>query len=163
MALDWRAESLRISLFSNGASSVTDEDWKSLSGLSDSYNRQTVPGGHIFSGNIEQGQLSFSGINKRVDIILSTLPPKIAPSEVQVPTIGGWRAAVEKFFMFTSAWMVTVGFPVIRIAFGAVALLPTANARDSYLVLKRLLRSVSVEPEMRGFFSVSIGLQTVSQ
>ena len=147
MALDWGAESLRVSLFSNGPTPVTDEDWSAISGQTEKYNRQTTLGGHIFSGNIDEGQLNFSGINKRVDIILTATPPIAPASEVRLPTIGPWEAARDRFAKFTSAWIETAKFPIVRLAFGAVVLCPAASRRESYKILKSLLASVSVDPD----------------
>jgi hypothetical protein len=147
MALEWGAESLRVSLFSNAPTSVNDEDWRALSSQTEQYNRQTTLGGLIFSGNIDGGQLNLSGINKRVDIILTTIPPTTPVSEGRLPTIGQWEAARDRFSSFTSAWIETAKFPIVRVAFGAVLLCPTASRHESYTVLKRLLTSVSVDPD----------------
>jgi len=163
MALEWEAESLRVSLFSNGPTPVTDEDWRAVTSQTESYNRQAIAGGYIFSGTFENSQLNFSGINKRVDFVQSpTLPPPSGP-DVTLPTIGPWKATREKFVSFTSAWMNNANFPILRIAFGAVLLCPAKNRLTSYETLKALLSSVSVDPEKMRELSFRINWPTKSK
>jgi hypothetical protein len=152
MAWEWGVESLRVSLFSNAPTVVTDEDWRAVSNQTEQYNHQVIVGGHIFSGNVNNGQLNLAAMEKRVDIILTSIPTT-STSEARLPTIGPWEQVRDRFVAFTSAWMETASFSVVRIAFGAVLLCPTSSRQQSYTLLQRMLRSVSVNPDkMRELF-----------
>jgi hypothetical protein len=162
MAFEWEVESLRVSLFSNEPTQVTDEDWRAVTSQSE-YNRQAIPGGYIFSGTFANSQLNFSGIHNRVDFIQSpTLSSQPGP-DITLPVIGPWEASREKFLSFTSAWMNTANFPIVRIAFGAVLRCRTKSRVASYETLKALLSSVSVDPEKMRELSFRINWPTKSK
>jgi hypothetical protein len=146
MTLDWETESLRASLFSDQTLAVTDDDWRAVSKQTENYSRQTTAGGQIYTGNSELGQLTLSGINKRVDLLLSFALPT-GPAEIGLPTIGRWTVVREKFAKLTVDWLAGLEFPITRIAFGAVLLFPTDSPLSTYTTLQRLLASVSIDPE----------------
>jgi hypothetical protein len=149
MAVKWEAENMRVSLFSNEPISVEDQDWQAIAGQSENYNRQTVPGGHIYGGAFEGTQLNLSGVGRRIDLVQSVL---LSPSNpiASLPTIGSWETARDNFVGLTSTWLGAIRFPIVRIAFGAVLLSPAYDRRACYEALKALLSSVSVDPdEMR--------------
>jgi hypothetical protein len=146
MAIEWAAENLRISLFSNQAVQVTDLDWRAITGQEEAETRKVVPGGRVFSGPFEDTLLSFAGTMNRADIVMSCAPEL----STELPTIGPWETTRERFFRLTSEWISAVRFPITRVAFGAVLLCPTTGRKEAYAYLKKLLSSVEVNPdEMR--------------
>jgi len=163
MALEWKAETLRVSLFSNAPTPVTDEDWLSVTGQTENYTRQAIGGGYIFSGQFDNSQLTFSGISNRVDIIQSPISANPLGPDVTLPTIGPWDVAREKFVSFTSEWMKNRKLPIVRIAFGSVLLSPAASGRACHEALKALLSSVSVDPENMRELSFRINWPTNSK
>jgi hypothetical protein len=147
MTREWGAESLRVSLFSNAQTRITDEDWQAVTAQTENYTRQSIAGGYIYSGKFEQSQLNLSGVNKRIDFVQSTILPATPTGEFSLPTLGSWESTRERFLSFTSSWIKNSKLPFVRVAFGAVLLCPAQDRTASYEILKTLLSSVSVDPE----------------
>jgi len=160
MPLEWEAESLRVSLFSSVPTRLSDEDWETLTGQTEDYNRQAVSGaGFVYTGKVKDNQLALSGISTRVNIVQSSGVPAQPES---LPTMGPWEQVRDRFVDFTSAWIEGKKFPVTRIAFGAVLLYPVATRVASYEGLRDLLSSVTVDPEVMRELTYRINWPTKS-
>jgi hypothetical protein len=49
MDLDWQAEFVRVSLFSNASIKISDDDWKHITGQDEAATRTQIPGGHALA------------------------------------------------------------------------------------------------------------------
>jgi hypothetical protein len=144
MAVEWVTESVRVSLFLNAPIDMKDDDWRAITGQAEAQSRQIVVGGRIYSGPFEGGQLNLAGTTNRIDIIFT---PGAEPAESPLPATSPWQSARDKFFELTSAWIKTKNIPVVRVAFGAILLSGTTSVTQSYELLKKLLSSVSIDPD----------------
>jgi hypothetical protein len=147
MAIEWGAESLRLSLFASGQVRVTDEDWRSITGQDEAASRQALPGGRVLAGPFDVGQLSLAGIGNRIDVILTLLPAPDQSAGGRLPTIGPWEAAAGRFVEFASAWVSGLTASIIRVAFGAVLLCETESRDAANSLLAQLLPSVKIDSE----------------
>jgi hypothetical protein len=162
MAIEWLAEHLRVSLFSNTAVQITEEDWCAVTGEKEADARQAIPGGRVFSGRYGPGLLNFSGANSRIDIVLAAPLPTELPAEPQFPSVGPWASTQDKFFELTHTWIEQTGFPIIRIAFGAVLYFHTADRNAAYDVLKSMITTVRIDPARMHELSYRVNWQTES-
>src|SRR5262249_25459262 len=105
------------------------------------------------SGPFKNGQLNLSGATNRADIIFAPAAATEFQSEPGLPSVGPWESVRDEFVNFTLSWVESIKFPVVRMAFGAVLLCRTPDRKASYLLLKDLVPSVSVDPE--GMYELS--------
>lgn len=143
MAIEWATENVRVSLFSNTVLNLTDQDWRNITGQDEAETRKAVLGGRVFSGHFDGHLLSVASTGNRADIVISSAPEALPG----LPTIGSWETIRDRFVDFTSNWITTVKFPIVRIAFGAVLLCPLPERREAYLYLQQLLASVKIDPD----------------
>jgi hypothetical protein len=145
MPLDWAAQQLRFSLFSDRAVFVSEKDWQTITGQEEAENRIGIPGGKSYTGKVMGGQLGLTFSGPRVDIILSALDePSMEP---RLPAIGPWADLATAFQVAATAYLEKVDFPIIRIAFGAILLAQTDGREDAYNKLAKLLQSLKVDPK----------------
>jgi hypothetical protein len=148
MPSDWSAELLRFSAFSDRQIAVTEKDWHMLTGQEEAENRSAVPGGRVFSGKFLGGLLSFGYAGQRLDIIL-TQEAADGQEPPFLPAIGPWKSLSDQFASAVIQWLTQTSIPMIRLAFAAVLLEPTATREAAYERLDDLLVSVNVSTSMR--------------
>jgi hypothetical protein len=146
MAIVWSVENVRLTLFSGSPLQISEADWRAVTGREEAEARQAVPGGRMFTGPFEGGQLSVSGAFQRADLIFAAALPNEVSAEPQLLNVGTWEAVRDRFSAFASSWMESISFPIVRMAFGAVLLCRAENKMASYELLKQLLSSVTVDP-----------------
>ncbi|MFZ5693532.1 MAG: hypothetical protein ACOY5F_20040 [Pseudomonadota bacterium] len=149
MTLPWQTESLRLSVFSSEPIKLSESDWQTLTGQTESDLRQNIPGGRLYAGQAFGGQLNLSYAATRADVVLSASNSTSAPAEVTLPVFGTWTETRDVFAKAVPGWLTSTSFPIVRIAFGAVLLLETKTGEDNYRMLEGLLQSVKVDPRMR--------------
>jgi hypothetical protein len=147
MALEWIAEALRVSLFSTGTVSLTDGDWKKITGQDEAETQQKVVGRRTMVGPYLDGRLSVSAVGTRVDCVLSPEPHTETVEDGYVPSVGAWPAVCNEFVKGTADWVGNFQAPVVRMAFGATLLGRCADRQDGYKTLIGLLKSVQGDPE----------------
>lgn len=147
MPLDWGAQLLRVSLFSTGPVQISDSDWALVTGEDEAPTRQALPGGRQLSGKFQDAQLALVAIPGRLDFVMTPMENEQQLLDSKIAVVGQWDEARERFFDFTSRWITNASFPVIRIAFGAVLICPTTDIRDSYVHLKKLVKSLQIDPD----------------
>jgi hypothetical protein len=74
MDLDWQAELVRVSLFSNAPVGISDADWKQITGQDEAATRAQIPGGRALTGQALDAQLSIAQTGPRIDCILTSRP-----------------------------------------------------------------------------------------
>ena len=143
MALDWSAELLRLSLFSNAPLSVSDSDWLKLTGKPTSELRQVHASGSVYGGAIANGfRLQVSSSHSRIDVIMSA-PAEDVPDVRTIPTMGPWTDAMKKFSRTIEPWLQESDFEFNRMALGASFLFASQSSEQSLMELKKLLSSVT--------------------
>jgi hypothetical protein len=148
MPLTWGVNTLRLSLFASGQVTVSDKDWKLLTGQDESEVRQIIAGGKRLNGKFAGGVLTLVGFNDRADILLSPDEAIIEKEdEISLPMIGDWDKTREEFVRATSKWLEAGLFPFKRVAFGTTLLHQTKDRSESYNALKDLLDSVEIDPD----------------
>jgi hypothetical protein len=162
MTIEWLAEHLRVSLFSTAAVQVVEDDWCALTNEKEANARQAIAGGRVFSGQFETGLLNLSGVYNRIDIVYASPLPTELPAEPQFASVGPWASTRDRFFEFTHSWIEQTKLPVVRVAFGAVLMCPTANRSAAYDVLKRMVTTVKIDPDRMHEFFYRVNWQTQS-
>jgi hypothetical protein len=146
MALEWSAETLRVSFFSNDVVKLSPDDWKKITGKDAPEAEQKVIGRHTMSGPFLEGQLSLSATGLRLDCVLAAPPPPDPVPEAYVPIVGRWPEVCKEFLAATEEWVGGIGSPIIRIAVGAVLLAPQPGLEDAYKSLLGMVESVEGNP-----------------
>jgi hypothetical protein len=146
MALEWVAETLRVSLFFANAVSISDADWKKITGQDEAETHQKAAGRRTMLGPYLDSILSVSVVGSRVDCILSPERPSEAVEESYIPSVGAWPAICDEFVKGTADWISNFQAPIVRIAFGATLFSRRADRQDAYKTLLALLKSVGGDP-----------------
>jgi len=141
MNTDWGVQLARLTLFSSEPLTVSDKDWKAITGQDESETRQTILGGRSLSGKIPNGTLHLSSSGVRADIV-NTAVEINETTEGLLPTLGPLDDVLAAFFDQTNNWVAETRNPMIRMAFGVVLIAPTPNRDEAYKRLKKLLSSV---------------------
>ena len=162
MAIEWLAEHIRVSLFSNEAVQVTEEDWCAITKEKEAEARQAIAGGRVFSGRFETGLLNFSAAYSRIDIVLASPLPTELPAEPKFASVGQWELVRDRFFQVTHSWIEQSKFPIVRIAFGAALNSPARGKIEAYNVLKQLITTVNVDPDRMQELMFRVNLPTHS-
>jgi hypothetical protein len=147
MALEWITETLRVSLFSTDKVSLTDADWKKITGQDEAETQQKVIGRRTMAGPYLGSLLTVSTVGSRVDCVLSPKAPTEPLEEGYVPSVGAWPAICNEFLNGTANWIGNFPAPVVRMAFGTTLLFRCADRRNAYDTLIGLLKTVEGDPE----------------
>jgi hypothetical protein len=147
MEIAWKTELLRLSVFSNRPVQVSDADWTAITGQTESETRQSQPGGgRAYLGAHRGARLTVASSGQRVDIMQTVNPVVPAGDAGPTVTFGDWAQVREPFVHDTEQWLSSVEFPVVRLAFSCVLLAAAEDRLTAYQLLKRLLRSVDIDP-----------------
>ena len=152
MAIEWGVSLLRLSIFSSGPTSISDNDWKMLTGQEEAENRTAIPGGRRYSGKYANGSLTLASTADRLDMVLQAQPPQ-SEEELRLPLIGPWSDVRGTFIEMCHRLLTSTQAPIVRVAFGGVLLSPSSDKEDSYRRLNRLLTTIDIDPvKMRDLF-----------
>ena len=144
----WGAVNLRLSVFSSEAVRPNESVWTSLTGQEEAENRSTIPGGRAYSGLFGGGLLHLTIAGKRVDIIFSKPGTGTPDTLFELPVVASLEMALPDFLTLASHWLSKSELPIVRIAFGAVLLAEVEDHDAAYMLLRKLLRSVTVDKGM---------------
>lgn len=147
MALEWTAETLRLSLFFPNPVKVVEADWKTITGQDEPQTIQNVAARRTLAGPFLDGVLQINGIGQRIDCVLLPKSPTEAVEEGYIPQVGSLPAACAAFVDATKPWIESVQEPVLRIAVAGTALARCDNVQDAYTKLLKMLQSVKGDPE----------------
>lgn len=147
MVLDWAAEILRISLFSNSAVNLSSDDWKAITGDDEPKVDQKSLGRHSMQGSFLEGLLNLSASGSRLDCVLGPqqLPIEEMP-ENYIPSVGHWPEICEEFMQKIEGWVSAVEFPVVRLAFGTILLARQPDIETAHKSLLGMLKSINGDP-----------------
>lgn len=155
MTLDWKAHTIRFSLFPVAGVSVQQLDlWRDvIGGLPDTEESRLKEGLKRQSGPYRTGTITTSTSPVRIDLfltppnLLEAMPPDF-PSGTSF-SAGAYFEEFEKLYEVVTDWLPACGIPIQRMAIGGVALAPAQNTEDAYAQLASQIRSLSVSPVMR--------------
>jgi hypothetical protein len=147
-APQWEATNLRLTVFAQNGAVLPSDLWKRFSGSDpessevrarEAIRKESGPFGP--NARIMQSAV----IGNRVDFVLNRLPA-LDNSGVIQDGLGPWPEVAEKFQgnarQFLKEWSV----PTIRLAFGAQVMAETPSREESYAVLARMVRSLTIDP-----------------
>ena len=148
MPFDWAVQQLRLSIFSNEPVSVTEQDWKTLTGQDEAETRTALPGGKQYAGKSFGGLFSIAYSGTRADILLDVdATTEDLTEDQKLPCIGKWEKLSASFPGIIEPFLEHVKFPIVRIAFGAILACPVPSKEDAYKLLDELLDSVDIDPK----------------
>ncbi|WOH58508.1 hypothetical protein [Bradyrhizobium sp. BWC-3-1] len=146
MAFDWTCESIRLSLFSSQTVKLSAQSWTALTGQEEPEQEQKGGGRHVFASTMLGGQFNLGAIANRCDIILSPVTLTEVPEDY-IPAVGQWPSALEGFQAHVAPFLEQLSFPVMRMAFAPVLVLPLKERLDAYKALVSLVKSIRQSPE----------------
>jgi hypothetical protein len=147
MALEWKTESLRLSLFCSEPISLSDADWKAITGEDEAETRRKVAGGRAMAGPFLDGNLTISAIGSRLDCILNQPNSSPAFEDNHFPSVGAWPGVCDDFVKATADWLGSFTVPVVRLAFAPNLFGECPTRLDAYRNLTSLIKTVSGDPE----------------
>ena len=156
MTLDWKANTIRFSLFPVAGASVHQLDpWKEVvGGQPDTEESRVKEGVRRQSGPYRSGIVTVLVTPLRIDITLGpsappVAPPATLPSATAPVSTGDYFEEFGKLHEAVADWLPGCGIPIQRVAIGGVALAPARDIDDAYEMVASQLRSVTVSPAMR--------------
>jgi hypothetical protein len=146
MALDWAAETVRLSLFFSDAVKSSNADWKRVTGQEEPETTQTVAARRTMIGPFQGGVLNMTSVGPRIDCILLPRAPTETVEEGYVPTIGALAPVCADFVKATSGFVAAFVKPILRVAFAGTTMARCENPQEAYSQLLGLLKSVKGDP-----------------
>lgn len=152
MAVDWRVETLRITVFPTDINSV------SVSNIWESVVREEPDEIHFQRNRIDAREVKFGNgrlvLAKQADRIdwhfLSIQDTN--PDNMQLPIIGKLEEELNTFSDLANTWFLSPGLPSMhRLAFGVVLLLPVNAVEEGYSTMQRMLPDLNLR-DVRDFF-----------
>lgn len=144
---DWAVQQLRVSLFSSAAVTLSEAHWKAITGQDEADNRIALPGGKQYSGKFLDAAFLLGFTGSRCDVVATTEEIVVEPDkEAKLPVFGEWKALSTTFAERLIPFVRDFEFPIIRIAFGAVVLMPAGSKEEAYKMLARYISSVKIDP-----------------
>lgn len=153
-ALNWEAESLRLTAFVHPSAQVKPHGWwAALTGL-DPENRTEKPsrGELSESGNYLKGSLSLLVQPGRVDwFLLPVQPADPIALDISQSSLGDFSPAVWSFVELMAKWLPSSP-PTIRLAFGGVLNRRVSGKTDGYKELSKFMNFVKIDEASTDFF-----------
>jgi len=153
----WSVNQLRLTGFLTPTVKVEGADWwQKLTGESP----ETVVDNPRVATRQVQGTLSGGSLTLqinpiRVDWLLTAPPPEGLVSTTA--TVGAWTTVSPMFLDLMKKWLTSSDCPaLLRLAFGAVLVLPTASRESGYEVLNEYLTAVKLDTTNTSDFSYQI-------
>lgn len=147
MPLHWNAQLLRMTLFIRGPLDGSGL-WRSITNEEPEVDENRPRDGvRQQMGPFGQGcLLQVSVMNDRLDVFLMPTPADAATAD-HPPVVGEAHAAVTQLDGALRPWLDSFDVPVLREAFGLVALSPAPDRESSYARLAELVPSVRYDAE----------------
>lgn len=149
--IEWRAQTLRLSVFPSSEQVVEIKDWTVLTGSEIPEFQFNHLGVRRLGGPLFDGQLQIISARGRVDILLGPPPPPPAVSIEEVETyavsrlfVGDAWKAFERFREMAIRWLNGVEFDVKRLGLGLVAVSLEKDRLEAHRLMKSLLKSVTM-------------------
>ncbi len=150
---DWKAESLRVTVFTKPSAEPSTlngrKTWIAIaSGEPDRSNKDPRTLSSEDAGLWKDIWLTVRLTPGRIDVFLTPVPAEMLPEPpTEIPQMGRFD---DRFQLAREAGTKLLGTvpDVVRIAFGAALLVPTAQRSEAYAVLGQHLHTVKMDPAM---------------
>lgn len=142
---EWRADHLRISLFSDIAwGSEAAQIFQSIFSIEPvETSRKPAIGVSSASGSANDGRLTVTRTINRVDVVIQ---PE-GESSVPTPMLDNVEFRLNQLRELVSRWATVQQQAIVRIAVGGRIFLPTADIVESYKKLKELVQVIQIDVE----------------
>jgi hypothetical protein len=142
---DALVESLRLTGFTEQSVRLAETTWWSDVTGAEPQQRMSMPGQGTFQdvGSFGEQALVLSVQAGRIDWFLT--PPAVAGVQAGIRSAGVFPAAFSAFLEPMLRWF-RVSPPLIRLAFGAVVLVPVESKENGYRRLSEFLPTVRIDP-----------------
>lgn len=152
----WKAETLRLTLFTNIGEWQDHLNWQSVAGsLPDNRNTNVKQGITEEIGEVDGNIMVLKFEPGRINLQFVTRMPSELDSLTEVPSMGLYIDAVKSFFRCSEVLLNLVrelpSFEVYRMAIGSVVLMPVATREEGYILLDGLLPFVQLDPDSSDF------------
>jgi hypothetical protein len=148
MPLDWIVQQSRLSFFSSEPLSISEQDWKTITGQDEAENRTALPNGKQYSGKFSGGLFSLAYSGVRCDVLLNVDESAQDPAQEQeLRGIGKWDEVSDSFPRALEPFLSGLKSPLVRLAFGAILMWEARSKEDAYEEIGKLLSSVEVDPK----------------
>lgn len=140
----WLANTLRFTVFPTPDFELDETWWEKLIGEKpDTVQLQPKTGVKQYSGKWEEGQLILNAQHTRLDWLY--VPDESAMLNDGIPDLGDFSAQVVSFQQAIKQWLTLDNAPnAVRLAFGAVLLIPVEILQDGYELLQAKFLSFSM-------------------
>jgi hypothetical protein len=142
---NWQAQLLRFTLFTSRLWPEHETIWRDIIGRDPDIDENRVrESSRRQNGSVGDRQIETVVTPARTDVFMA---PAVQDG-LQAASFGPAETEIRAFVSLVSPWLDRIGRTgnVIRVAFGAVLLLPADDREASYRQLDRLLTSVNVDP-----------------
>jgi len=141
----WRAQLLRVTIFTLGALPAIDGLWHRITGKEPEIDeRRRSEGVHRQLGPHGNGQFEIRSSLGRADLLMT--PPATTGTEPSLH-FGPFESEVSEFLKLVCPWLADPGCDVIRIAFAGVLVYPATDRAETYELLARYVPSLKVDAE----------------
>lgn len=134
--LEWKAEGMRFSLFTNGETVGHDNWWTSFTDLvpATTTHRPAISE-YLYNGEFAQGILDLRVLPDRIDWIYAPAPAVVP----DIPSIGLFHEQSTVFINGLQKWLKSFDGHYTRVAFSTTILNDTKDRESGYEVLNHLL------------------------
>lgn len=141
----WKADHLRVSLFSNKPWDVAPEAIYAdvFANAPDATSQKPAAGEAIASGNWSSGRVEIKRTINRIDCILQSP----LPTKPELPLLSDVEALLSQFASLLSGWATNQSQDVVRIALGCNGLMSVTDVNEGYRKLHEMVRVINVDAE----------------
>src|SRR5713226_727488 len=144
---NWRAESLRVTLFAQAGAELPANDWwlAVVGEPPESKTERLRESLRTMEGHLGKAKLILNVLANRVDWIIG-FDPNLDQELTESPNIGSYPDVLESFRSKIFPWLKSAP-TVTRLAWGAILTQPIANRVAGYRKLQEYLPSLKLDPE----------------
>lgn len=157
---EWKAEQIRIVLFSDSSwSTASDVIYQEIFGLDPlEITEKRATGESNASGSNEDGQVSIIRTINRLDVVLQA-----APGDTVFPAlISNIDVRLQRLLAAISSWVLTQNQSIVRVAVNGRMLLQTESVEESYSKLKEYIQVVQIDADRFRDFQFQVNLRKQS-
>lgn len=142
---EWKADHLRVSLFSNKPWDVAPEAIFAgvFANAPEATSQKLSAGEATASGNWSSGRVEIKRTINRIDCILQ--PP--LPTQPELPLLSAIDALLPQFASVLAEWATNQSQDVVRIALGCNGLMSVTDVNEGYRKLHDMVRVINVDAE----------------
>jgi len=153
---DWRAESLRVTLFAQAGAELPASDWwlAVVGEPPESKTERLRESLQTMGGHLDKAKLILNVLASRVDWIVG-IDPNLEEELTESPNVGLYPDVLESFGSKIFPWLKS-GPAVVRLAWGATLTQPMGDRVAGYRKLQEYLPSLKLDSERSSDFFYQI-------